>query len=73
MRCGVGCRHSSDPVLLWLLRRPAATAPIGPLAWELLYAEGATLKRPKKKKKKKTCILILLKQEAPNTEVFTVL
>ena len=23
-----------DPVLLWLWRRPAATAPIQPLAWE---------------------------------------
>ena len=24
-----------DPVLLWLWRRPAAAALIGPLAWEL--------------------------------------
>ena len=24
--CGVGCRHSSDSVLLWLWQRPAATA-----------------------------------------------
>ena len=28
-RCG------SDPMLLWLWHRPAAVAPIGPLAWEL--------------------------------------
>ena len=31
----------------------AATAPIGPLAWETLYAEAAALKSKKKKKKKK--------------------
>ena len=30
--CGVGRRRSSDPALLWLWRRPAATAPIRPLA-----------------------------------------
>ena len=34
-----------DPALLWLWRRPVAIAPIGPLAWELPYAEGAALKR----------------------------
>ena len=48
--CGVGCRHSLDLTLLWLWRRPVATAPIQALAWELLYAIGAALKRPKKKK-----------------------
>ena len=42
-----------DPTLPWLWRRPAATALIGPLAWELPYASGVTLKRPKKKKRKK--------------------
>jgi len=26
--CGVGCRLSLDPALLWLWRRPGATAPI---------------------------------------------
>ena len=30
----VGCRCSSDPALLWLWHRPAATAPTGSLAWE---------------------------------------
>ena len=40
-------------MLLWLWHRPAATAGIGPLAWESPYATGAALKRPKKKKKKK--------------------
>jgi len=37
--------------VLW--RRPAAVAPIQPLAWELSYATGATLPKKKKKKKKK--------------------
>ena len=46
-----GCRLGSDPMLLWLWYRPAATAPIQPLAWELPYAESAALKRQKKKKK----------------------
>ena len=47
MSCGVGCRHRLDPTLLW--HRPAATAPIGPLAWEPPYATGVALKRQKKK------------------------
>ena len=34
-----------DPALLWLWCRLAATAPIGPLAWEPLYAVGVTLKK----------------------------
>jgi len=38
------------PALLWLWQRPAATAPIGPLAWEPPYASGAALKRQKDKK-----------------------
>ena len=45
MSCGVHRRHSSDPMLLWLLRRPAATAPIRPLAWEPPYATSVSLKR----------------------------
>ena len=47
MSCDVGPRRGLDPVLLWLRRRPAATAPIGPLAWELPYAAGVALKRQK--------------------------
>ena len=46
--CGVGHRRGSDLVLLWLWRRPAAVAPIQPLAWEPPYAMGAALKRPNK-------------------------
>ena len=48
--CGVGLRHGSDPALLW---RPAATAPIQPLAWEPPYATGAALKRQKTQNIKK--------------------
>ena len=48
MSRGVGCRHGLDLVLLW--HRPAATAPIQPLAWELPYAAGVALKKSKKKK-----------------------
>ena len=33
-------------------RRPVATAPIRPLAWEPPYATGEALKRKEKKKKK---------------------
>ena len=36
-----------DPALLWLWCRPAAIAPIQPLAWEPPYAVGAALKRRK--------------------------
>ena len=53
MSCGVDCRRGSDPLLLWLWRRPAATALIGPLAWELPYAVNAALEKAKKTKKKK--------------------
>ena len=52
MSCGIGHRHSSGPVLLWLWCRPAITAPIGPPAWEPSCALGVALKRQKDKKKK---------------------
>ena len=54
MSHGVGHRHSSDPALLWLWCRPAATAPIQPLALEPPYVAGAALKRQKTKDKNKT-------------------
>ena len=38
----------SDPELLWLWRRPEATVPIQPLAWEPPYAEGAAQEKGKK-------------------------
>ena len=49
LRSSVG----SDPVLLWLWRRLAATTPIRPLAWEPPYASDAALKKTKDKKRKK--------------------
>ena len=48
MSCGVRSRHGSDPMLLWLWRRPAAVAPIPSLAWELPYATPAALKGKKR-------------------------
>ena len=42
-----------DLALLWLWYRPAAVAPVHPLAWELPYAVSVTLKSEKKKKKKR--------------------
>ena len=48
MSCGVGHRCGLDLTLLWLSCRPAATAPIKPLALELPYATGATLKKKNK-------------------------
>jgi len=43
-------------MLLWLCCRLAATALLGPLAWEPPYATGAALKRQKREKKKeKNC------------------
>ena len=72
LSCGVGCRHGSDPMLLWLWRRPVATAPIQPLAWEPPYAAGAAQeiattttkdKKDKKKKKKKNRIAECLEKE----------
>ena len=53
MSCGVGVRHGLDPASLWPWYRLAATALIGPLAWEPPYAAGIALKRKKDKKKKK--------------------
>ena len=48
MSCGVGHRCGSDPILLWLWCRPAATALIIPLAWEPPYAVGAALEKAKR-------------------------
>ena len=51
MSCGVGHRGGSDLALLCLWYRPAAVAPIQPLAWETPYASDATLKEKTKRKK----------------------
>ena len=53
MSCGVGHRQGSDPILLRLWYRPAATPLLQPLAWEPPYAAGAALKRQKKKRQEK--------------------
>ena len=53
MSCGVGCRHGSDPMLLWLWHRMVATALIRPLAWEPPYAMGVAQEKAKRQKKKK--------------------
>ena len=49
MSCGIGRRPGMDPAFLWLWHRPAAVAPIQPLAWELPYALAVALKKKKKK------------------------
>ena len=53
MSCDAGRRCGSDPALLWLWCKLAATVPIGPLAWEPPYATGAVLEKAKRQKKKK--------------------
>ena len=50
MSCSVGGRRGSNLALLWLWCRPAAVAPIRPLAWEPPYAAGGALKRQKDQK-----------------------
>jgi len=47
MSCGARCIQGSDLALLcW--RRPAATAPVQPLAWEPPQAMGAALEKTNK-------------------------
>ena len=49
MSYGVGCRHGLDLALLSLWHRLAAAAPNQPLAWELICATDAALKKIKNK------------------------
>ena len=58
MSCGVGHRRGSDPALLQLWCRPAATAPIRSLTWELPYAADAALKRQTNTQTNKKTILV---------------
>ena len=53
MSCGLGHRGSPGPKLLWLCCRPAATALIQPLAWELPYVTDLALKKKGKQTNKK--------------------
>ena len=57
--CGIGFRHVSDPTLLWLWCRPVAAAPIGPPAWEPLYALHAALGRERMAGMKDTTLMFV--------------
>ena len=48
LSCGVGRRHGSDSLWLWLWHRPAATASIWLLAWEPPYASCTALRSQEK-------------------------
>ena len=58
-----------DPELLWLWHRPAAAAPIQPLAWELPYATHAALKSKKRKKKFPNVFSFILSQTFPSLQI----
>ena len=74
MSCGVGHRRSLDLAWLWLWLwcRPAATALIQPLAWELLYALGVALKRQTdrqtERRKERNLLLVTLEQAKSGTK-----
>ena len=72
LSCGLDCRCSLDPALLWLWCRPVATAPIQPLAWEPPYATGVALEKAKKQKKRKKerNLTFLQTKLNPNSAVF---
>ena len=53
MSCGVDRRHGLDLALLWLWCRPAATALIQPIVWDLPYAARVALKNKQTNKQKK--------------------
>ena len=57
LQCGVDCRSCANPRWLWC--RPAAVAPIPPLAGELPCAVGVALKRKEKKTKSNLRCLII--------------
>ena len=48
MSYGVCCKLGLDPEVLWC--RLAATAPIRPLAWELIYAAEVAQEMAKRQK-----------------------
>ena len=53
MSCGIGCRHSLDPTVLWLWCMLAASALTQPLTWEHVNVAEEILKSKTKQKKKK--------------------
>ena len=73
MSRGESRRRGSDPALLWLWRRLAATAPIRPLAWEPPHATGAAQKMAKSQKKKERKGLYVYVRLGPFAEVGTTL
>ena len=52
-------------MLLRLWRRPAAAAPVRPLAWEPPYATGAALEKTKNQKRKKKKKMVSLLNYVP--------
>ena len=52
MSCGVGCRHGSALMSLWLWCRPAAVAWIWPQAWKPPYVTATALKNKTNKQTK---------------------
>ena len=72
MSCGVGHRHGSDPALLWLWYRPAATALIRPLVWEPPYAGSLALKNKTNKKTNKQKHIVKVFIDVENIDLFQV-
>ena len=70
MSCGVGRRHGLDLALLWLWRRPVATALIRPLAWESPYAAGVAPEKAKRQKKEKIQVINILALEPIELFIF---
>ena len=54
MQLGSRERHRGGSDLVWLWRRPAATALIRPLAWEPPYAKRVALEEAKRQINKQT-------------------
>ena len=57
-RSQTGLLGSHVAVAVWLWYRPAAAAPIQPLAWEHPYAAGVAPEMAKRQKKKNSFILL---------------
>ena len=66
--CGIGGRRGSDPALLWLWCRPAATALTLPLAWDLPHATGAA--PPQKKHTQKKLKMVNIICISPQQKIF---
>ena len=56
--CGLCCRSQQTQLRSYVAVWMAATALIGPVAWEPPYASGAALKRQKTTKDNKTKLLV---------------